>query len=161
MQRPPYTDCHSFIGMLAKCLMVAAVAGCAAKTSAPPSIISNDRDAIKRNLTSLGSRVTADIPEGLYLTLRNTHIEIRETGGVIEGSPQTRQDFDDFMKANDAIANVFLAADEFEQFKKWLRNSMTGSSRIPQQADYTKFKLTLSRVPLHAAFSLNEQADSK
>ena len=30
--------------------------------------------------------MTADIPEGLYLSLRNTHIEIRDLGGVVEGS---------------------------------------------------------------------------
>ena len=62
---------------------------------------------MRQNLLRLGAQVTADIPEGLYLSLRNTHIEIRDLGGVVEGSRRTRNDIRDFYLVNEAIAKCF------------------------------------------------------
>src|SRR5215217_5731243 len=136
-------------------LALAIIAGCNAKAAAPAALESSEREAIKRSLTSLGARVTSDTEDGLYLSLRNTFVDIRDTGGTVEGVYKTQQDINDFAKVNAAIANVFLEGTENEQFDKWLRTSMSGGSRAPQQADYKRLKITLSRVPLHLVFSLN------
>jgi hypothetical protein len=77
----------------------------------------------------------------------------------VEGAYKTQQDVVDFAKASTAIAKVFLMGADNEHFAKWLRTSMSGQSRVPQQADYKRIKLTLSRVPLHLVFSLNRETD--
>ncbi len=138
-----------------KIFALAVIAGCNAEAAAPAAMEPSEREVIKRNLTSLGARVTSDNEDGLYLSLRNTFVDIRDTGGTVEGVYKTQQDINDFAKVNATIANVFLEGAENEQFAKWLRTSMSGASRAPQQADYKRLKITLSRVPLHLVFSLN------
>src|SRR3954453_193188 len=140
-------------------LAIAVLAGCSAKASAPPSIASAERDNLKHGLTSVGARVTSDSEDGLYLTLRNTFVEIHDTGGLVGGSFKTQQEFKDFANVNDAIAKVLLAADDYGQFKTWLRTSMSAGSAAPHQAEYKRLTMTLSRVPLHMVFSLNPQVD--
>jgi hypothetical protein len=144
-----------------KLFALAVIAGCNAKAAAPAALESSEREAIKRNLTSLGGRVTSDTEDGLYLSLRNTFVDVRDTGGTVDGTYRTQQDIDDFAKVNAAIAKVFLEGADSEQFVKWLRTSMSGRSRAPQQADYKRLKLTLSRVPLRLVFSLNRETDMK
>src|SRR5215212_6835389 len=144
-----------FRGFCVMSLALVVIAGCNAKAAAPAAMEPSEREVIKRNLTSLGARVTSDNEDGLYLSLRNTFIDIRDTGGTVEGVYKTQQDINDFAKVNATIANVFLEGAENEQFAKWLRTSMSGGSRAPQQADYKRLKITLSRVPLHLVFSLN------
>jgi hypothetical protein len=144
----------AFRGFCGKLFALAVIAGCSAET-APVTLESSEREAIKRNVVSLGARVTSDTEDGLYLALRNTYVNIRDAGGMVEGVYKTRQDVDDFAKVNAAIAKVFLEGADNEQFAKWLRTSMSGGSRAPQQADYKRLKITLSRVPLHLIFSLN------
>jgi hypothetical protein len=144
-----------FRGFFVKLFAVAAIAGCTTEAAAPAALESSEREAIKRNLTSLGARVTSDTEDGLYFSLRNTFVDIRDIGGAVDGTYKTQQDIDDFAKVNAAIARVFLDSADNEQFAKWLRTSMSGGSRAPQQADYKRLKLTLSRVPLHLIFSLN------
>jgi hypothetical protein len=141
-----------------KLLAIAMLAGCA-KGSAPPLIASAERDDVKHSLTSLGARVTSDSEDGLYLTLRNTFVEIHDSGGMVGGSYKTQQEFKDFATVNDVIAKVFLGADDYGQFKNWLRTSMSARSATPHQAEYKRLTMTLSRVPLHMAFSLNQQSD--
>src|SRR4051812_42124000 len=138
-----------------KLFALAIIAGCSAEAAAPATLESSEREAIKRNLTTLGARVTSDTEDGLYLSLRNTFVDIRDTGGTVDGVYKTQQDINDFSKVNAAIANVLLEGTENEQFAKWLRTSMSGGSRAPQQADYKRLKITLSRVPLHLVFSIN------
>src|SRR4051794_31261836 len=145
----------AFRGFCGKLFALAVIAGCNAEAAAPAALESTEREAIKRNLTSLGARVTSDTEDGLYLTLRNTFVDIRDTGGTVEGTYRTQQDIGDFTKVNAAIAKAFLEGPDNEQFAKWLRTSMSGGSRAPQQADYKRLKITLSRVPLHLVFSLN------
>jgi len=145
----------TFRGFCGKLFALAVIAGCSAQAAAPAALESTEREAIKRNLVLLGARVTSETDDGLYLALRNTYVNIREAGGMVEGVYKTRQDVDDFAKVNAAIAKVFLEGADNEQFAKWLRTSMSGGSRAPQQADYKRLKLTLSRVPLHLIFSLN------
>ena len=149
------TTGSAFCELCVQLFALAVIAGCSARTAAPAALEPSEREAIKRNITSLGARVTSDTEEGLYLALRNTYVDIRDTGGTVEGTYRTQQDINDFAKVNAAIAKVFLEGADNEQFAKWLRTSMTGSSRAPQQADYKRLKLTLSRVPLHLIFSLN------
>jgi len=139
-------------------LTVLFLAGCSAK-SQPVSIAATERDGIKQNLVSLGARVTSDSEEALYLSLRNTFIEVHPTGGMIEGSYKTQQDARDFAGANAAIAKVFLDTEDCQQFNKWLLVSMKTGSRAPQQADHKRLKVTLSRVPLQVVFSLNQQTE--
>src|SRR5688572_28019973 len=82
--------------------------GCGAE-DAPRPLEPTHRESIRTNLLRLGAKVTADIPEGLYLSLRNTHIEIREPGGVIEGSRRTQNDIRDFYVVNEAITGCFAS----------------------------------------------------
>jgi hypothetical protein len=139
-------------------LAIAMLAGCT-KALAPPSIASAERDDVKHGLTSLGASVTSDSEDGLYLTLRNTFVEIHDTGGMVGGSFKTQQEFKDFASVNDVIAKVFLGADDYAQFKNWLRTSMSARSATPHQAEYKRLTMTLSRVPLHMVFSLNQLPD--
>jgi hypothetical protein len=159
--RPPYRTAAVFRGCYGKLFALAVIAGCNAEASAPAALESSEREAIKRNLTSVGARVTSDTADGLYFALRNTYVDIRSGGGTVEGAYKTQQDVTDFAKASTAIAKVFLAGADNEQFAKWLRTSMSGRSRGPQQADYKRLKLTLSRVPLHLVFSLNRETEMK
>ena len=150
---------RAFREICASLFALAVIAGCGGDTSAPTSLESAERDAVKRNLAALGGRVTSDTEDGLYFTVRNTYVDIRDAGGTVEGTYKTRQDVDDFGKVSAAIAKVFVAGADNSQFEKWLRTSMSGGSRAPQQADFNRLKVTLSRVPLHLMFSLNQQSE--
>jgi hypothetical protein len=159
MQCPNPIVCGVMMSLCANLMAVITLAGCSAKSSAPPAMAPSEMDAIKRSLAPLGARVTSDSADGLYVTLRNTFVEIHETGGIVEGSNKTQQGYKDFASVNDAVAKVFLAADELEPFKKWLRTSLSSTPNAPQQAEYKRLKLTLSRNPLHMVFSFNQPAE--
>lgn len=126
--------------------------GCGAE-DAPPQLEPTHRESIRTNLLRLGAKVTADIPEGLYLSLRNTHIEIREPGGVIEGSRRTQNDIRDFYVVNEAITGCFANAEEVEEFKRWFRQSVMQSSSTIPRAEFGDVTLTISRQPLRTIFS--------
>jgi hypothetical protein len=126
--------------------------GCGAE-EVPPQLEPTHRETIRQNLVRLGAKVTADIPEGLYLSLRNTHIEIRDLGGVIEGSRRTRNDIRDFYMVNEAIARCFADAEQVEEFKRWFRQSVMQSNSTTPRAEFGEITLTISRHPLRAIFS--------
>ena len=111
------------------------------------------RETIKQNLLKLGAKVTAETPEELYLSLRKTHVEVRDLGGTIEGTFQTRRDIQDFGTANEAVAKGFLENGEFQDFKKWLHKAMSPSAPSVLRSEYDQFKVTLSRKPLLAVFT--------
>ncbi len=135
--------------------MVGLVCGCTGE--APPAeLAATHRDAIRLNLQRLGARVTSDSPDGLYLSLRNTHVEIRDVGGVIEGSRHTRNDIRDFYLVNEAVATNFIAAAEIEKFKSWFRTSLSPSSSTVPRTEFGELTLTLSRSPLRSVFSRKE-----
>jgi hypothetical protein len=159
MQCPHQILCGAMLSLCGIFLALITLAGCGAKSSAPPAMTPSEMDAIKRSLAPLGGRVTSDSADGLYVTLRNTFVEIHETGGIVEGSNKTQQGYKDFASVNDAVAKVFLAADEQEPFKKWLRTSLSSVPSASQQAEYKRLKLTLSRNPLHMVFSLSPPAE--
>jgi hypothetical protein len=126
--------------------------GCGAD-DVPPQLEPTHRESVRTNLLRLGAKVTADIPEGLYLSLRNTHIEIREPGGVIEGSRRTRNDIRDFYMVNEAITGCFANAEEVEEFKRWFRQSVMQSNSTIPRAEFGEITLTISRHPLRTTFS--------
>jgi hypothetical protein len=135
--------------------------GCSAENTVPPPFTPQHRDAIKQSLTKLGAKVTAEIPEGVYLTLRNTHVQIRELGATIESAPRTQQDIQDFATGNQAIANCFLESGEAEQFKKWLRTALARQAAPVLHAEYDQFNVTLSRDPLRAIVTRKQRAKTE
>jgi hypothetical protein len=140
------------LGVIQLCV-VCCMIGCGAENTAPPPFTPQHRDTIKQNLLKLGAKVTAETPEELYLSLRKTHVEVRDLGGTIEGTFQTRRDIQDFGNANEAVAKGFLEKGELQDFKKWLNKAMSPSARAVQRSDYDQFKVTLSRKPLLAVFT--------
>ena len=138
--------------------LIACLGGCAPENTAPPAFAPEHRQTIKENLVKLGAKVTAEIPDELYLSLRNTHIQIRELGGIAEGTFQTRRDIQDFGTASEAIAKGFLEADEFEDFKKWLHKALAPNAPSVLRSEYQQFKVTLSRKPLRMVFTRKESA---
>jgi hypothetical protein len=140
------------------CLM-GSLLGCGAKSAGPPPVTTAQREAIKQNLTPLKARVTSEAPEGLFLSLRNTYIEIREFGGAIEGTPRTRQDVQEFGLASEAVAKAFLEAGELDGFKQWLREALSPRSPAAVRAEYARFTVNLSRVPLRLVFSQKQTAE--
>jgi hypothetical protein len=127
--------------------------GCGAEATGPPSITPEQRQSIKQNLAQLQARVTAEVPEGLYVSLRNTHLEVLEGGGAIECIPRTRRDIQDFGVASEAVAKAFLETAEFEAFKQWLREALSPNTPSPRRGEYGPLTLTLSRAPLRLVFS--------
>jgi len=127
--------------------------GCGAENIGPPAITPEQRQSIKQNLVKLKGRVTAEVPEGLYFSLRNTHLEVLDFGGAIECTPRTRRDIQDFGLASEAVAKTFLDAAEFEAFKQWLREALSPNSPSPRQGEHGQLTLTLSRAPLRLVFS--------
>ena len=126
--------------------------GCRAE-NAPPQLQPKHREAMRQNLMKLGAQVTADIPEGLYLSLRNTHVEIRDLGGVVEGSRRTRNDIRDFYLVNEAITKCFADAAQLEEFKRWYRESLLQSNSPVPRGEFGDVTLTISRNPLRTIFS--------
>jgi hypothetical protein len=131
------------------------VFGCAGEVP-PAELATTHRDAIRFNLQRLGARVTSDSPDGLYLSLRNTHIEIRNFGGVVEGSRRTTNDIRDFFLVNEAIAKNFIKAGEVENFRTWFRASLSPESGTVPRTEFGELSLTLSRSPLKTVFSRKE-----
>jgi hypothetical protein len=145
---------------MAVCLLGVCL-GCGADDAPPPSFTPQHRQTIKQNLAKLGAKVTAEIPEELYLSLRNTHIEVRDLGGIIHGTWQTRRDIQDFGVANEAVAKGFLETGEFESFKQWLHRALSPSASAVHRSEYNRFKVTLSRKPLRMVFTRKLSADEE
>ena len=135
--------------------------GCGADSEPPPSFTPAHRQTIKQNLVKLGAKVTAEIPEELYLSLRNTHVEVRDLGGIVHGTWQTRRDLQDFGIANEAVAKGFLETGEFENFKKWLHKALSPNATAVHRSEYTRFKVTLSRMPLRMVFTRKQSAEEE
>ena len=135
--------------------------GCGADSTPPPSFTPEHRQTIKQNLIKLGAKVTAETPEELYLSLRNTHIEVRELGGIIHGTWQTHRDIQDFGVANEAAAKGFLETGEFEDFKKWLHKALSPSAAAVHRSEYNFIKVTLSRKPLRMLFTRKQSAEEE
>lgn len=129
------------------------VAGCGVEPTPPVTITADQRTSIQQHVSSLGGRVTSNEIEALYMTLRNTHIQIRDTGGVVEAAGRTRQDIQDFGRANEAIAKAFLADSEFAGFQQWLRTALSPSGATTVRAEYRNLQLNVSRAPLRVVFS--------
>jgi hypothetical protein len=126
--------------------------GCGAQNTAPPLTVAH-RDTIKQNLQKLGAKVTAETPEEVYLSLRRTHVEVRDLGGTIEGTLRTPRDAQDFGTANEAVANGLLEKGELQDFKNWLHRALAPSAPPVLRSEYDQFKVTLSRKPLLAVFT--------
>lgn len=127
--------------------------GCGAESSAPPLLTLEHRATIKQNLMKLGAKVTAETPEEVYLSLRKTHVEVRDLGGTIEGTLQTHRDIQDFGAANEAVAKGFLEKGELQGFKAWLHKALAPSAPSVLRSEYQQFKVTLSRKPLLTVFT--------
>jgi hypothetical protein len=129
------------------------MAGCSEPVAGPPPISAEQRQAIKQNLEQLGAKITAEDPQGLYASLRNTHVQVLESGGVVEAMPRTRRDLQDFGLVNEAVAKGFLESDEISQFQQWLRAALSPSSPSADRAEYVRYQLSVSREPLRVVFS--------
>jgi hypothetical protein len=141
--------------------MLVFLLGCGEENTAPPPFAPEHRETIKQHLIELGAKVTADVAEGLYLSLRNTHVEVRELGGVIEGTFGTRRDIQDFGETNEAVGKGFLEADEFEAFKKWLHQALAPQAPSVMRSEYERFKVTLARQPLRTIFTRNRAPETE
>jgi hypothetical protein len=126
--------------------------GCGAEVG-PPPISGDQRLAIKQHLTSLGAKVTADVPDGLYASLRNTHVEVREMGGEVEAAVRSRRDVQDFWQVNRAVAKGFLKDGETATFDGWLKQSLSQGSPASSRAQYESYELSLTKRPLRVIFS--------
>lgn len=135
--------------------------GCGAENTAPSPFTPQHRELVKQSLTKLGAKVTAEIPETLYLSLRNNHFEIRELGAIIESAPRTQRDVQDFAAANQVIASCFLEPGEVDKFRDWLRTALARQGPPVLHAEYEQFKVTLSRKPLRAIFARNQPAEAE
>jgi hypothetical protein len=109
----------------------------------------------------LGARLTAEIPETAYLSLRNSHVEIRELGVIIESAPQVQRDIQDFSIANETIASGFLESGEGEEFKKWLHAALAREASPVLHSEYDQFKVTLSRKPLRSVYTLKQSIEAE
>ncbi|MEX2139523.1 MAG: hypothetical protein WD894_09700 [Pirellulales bacterium] len=141
--------------------MVGLLIGCGAESTAPPAFAPEHRETIKQNLVKLGAKVTAETTDELYVSLRNTHLQVRELGGIIEGTVQTRRDVQDFGTANEAVAIGFLEASEFQEFKKWLEKSLAANAPSVLRSEYKEFKVTLSSKPLRTVFTRKAYAEQE
>ena len=127
--------------------------GCGQEPTAPVTITADQRTSIQSYVTQLGGRVTSSDMDALYLTLRNIHIQIRETGGVVEAAGRTMQDFKDFGRANEAIAKAFLTNADFASFQQWLQGAIAPTGAMAARAEYGNYQLSVSRAPLRVVFS--------
>jgi hypothetical protein len=143
------------IRVIALCV-VCSLIGCGSQSTAPPLLTLAHRDTIKQNLQKLGAKVTAETPDEVYLSLRQTHVEVRDVGGTIEGTFRTSRDIQDFGTANEAVAKGFLERGEFQDFKNWLHKALVPSGPAVLRSEYNQFKVTLSRRPLLTVFTRKE-----
>lgn len=132
---------------------LALATGCSEPLAAPLPISAEQRQSIKQNLTQLGAKITAEDQYGLYASLRNTHVQVLESGGVVEGVPRTRRDYQDFGLVNEAVAKGFLADQEFPQFQQWLRGALSPASPGANRAEFSLYLISISREPLRVVFS--------
>jgi hypothetical protein len=139
--------------------VAACLVGCGSDATGPPPISAEQRQAIKQNLTHLGARVTSDDLYGLYLSLRNTHVQVRDVGGSIEGAARTLQDVQDFWRVNEAVAKGFLRAGELATFQKWLKQATTRTSPDASRTEFSQYQLTLSKAPLRVIYSQRAAAE--
>ncbi|HEX6961317.1 MAG TPA: hypothetical protein VF175_05575 [Lacipirellula sp.] len=139
------------IGFVVAALTLAT--GCSEPLAAPPPISAQQRQSIKHNLTQLGAKITAEDQYGLYASLRNTHVQVLESGGVVEGVPRTRRDYQDFGLVNEAVAKGFLAEQEFPQFQQWLRGALSPASPGANRTEFARYLISVSREPLRVVFS--------
>jgi hypothetical protein len=137
------------------------LAGCGEQYAAPIALMPEQREAIKLGLMTAGARVTAEVPEGVYLSLRNSHVQILELGVTIESAPRVQTDIQDFAKVTDTVAGVFLAADETDEFKKWLRAALARQAAPVHHDEYQNVKVTLSRRPLRSTFTRVNPAEAE
>ena len=138
---------------MAFALATAVLIGCGEEAAGPPPISAELRQSIKQNLTEMGAKITAEEPAGLYASLRNTHVEVLESGGVVEGYPRSRQDYQDFGLVNEAIAKGFLESEEFSAFQQWLRQALSPASPGADRAEYARYEASVSRAPLRVVFT--------
>jgi hypothetical protein len=134
--------------------LVAALAGCSGESAGPPLVTPEQRMAIKQNLAPLKARLTSDSPDGLYLSLRNTHVQILEAGGAIESTPRSRMDLQDFTLVSEAVAKPFLETGEFETFKKQLRTGLSPASPSTVRSEFSRLSITRTRIPLRLVLAL-------
>jgi hypothetical protein len=147
------TNAASKTKLAARLLIITCLLGCGKAVVEPPSINADQRQAIKQNLSRLGGRVTCDEPDSLYVSLRNTHVQIRSQGGVVEGDPKTSQDYADFSRVNEAIAKGFLNSNDFVAFQQWLKGALSSRSPSASRVEYGAYQLSLSGRPLRVVFS--------
>ena len=141
------------ICLVSQTLALVMLLGCSEAPVGPPSISAELRQSIKQDLITLGAKVTAEDSAGLYASLRNTHVEVQPSGGVIESAPRSRQDLQDFGKVNEAVAKEFLDAGEFAAFQQWLKTAMSPASPNAVRTEYARLQLNMSRTPLRVVFS--------
>ena len=151
-------DWSKLLRMIQLCVVVF-VLGCGAENTAPPPFTAQQRDTIKQNLTKLGAKVTAEVPEEVYLSLRNTHVQVRELGGIVEGSSKTGRDVLDFGVVTEAVAKGFLQPGELNEFKAWLQKALAPRAPAAMRSEYDRFKVTLSRDPLRVVFTRKQSSE--
>jgi hypothetical protein len=132
---------------------IASSLGCGEKPAAPPAIDQNLQQSIKLSLIRAGAKVTADEPHDLCASLRNTHIRVRDAGGIVQGVRRSRQDLQDFGRINEAVAREFLDEGEVPAFQQWLREAIVPAGPGAARAEYGSYQLSVSRSPLRVVFA--------
>jgi hypothetical protein len=143
------------------CIVCCCMVSCGEQYAPPVALMPENREAVKQGLIKAGAKVTAEVPEGVYLSLRNSHVQILELGVTIESEPRVQKDILDFAKVTETVAGVFREADESEPFKKWLRTALAREASPIHHVEYKKFKVTLSRRPLRSTFTLVNPAEAE
>lgn len=134
------------------------VLGCAAQEPPPPPIVAEQREAIRDGLVKMGAKLTAEHEETIWLSLRNTHVEVGPVGGAIECAPRKRKDIQDFLAVAESVASHFLEPDERPQLHDWLAQTSKKMPTSVQRVEYDQLKVSLSRRPLRALLSRKEPA---
>lgn len=129
---------------------------CGRATDGSATLSEDDRQTATSALVAIGARVTANSPEAVYLSLRNTHVEMREAGGVVEANLKQTRDVRDFAQATFVATRPFLAASEVEEFKTWMDSSLRAGADNVTRSQYAGVRATLSRTPLRFNFSKTE-----
>lgn len=122
--------------------------GCGPADTVSPSFSEQERDAIRASLVASGSRITADVPEGLYSSLGNTHVEVHDRNGSIQGSFASKKDLNEFAKVSIEVTKSFLGTEDASSFRDWLKSSMADRGASVLSENFGEFKITLSRIPL-------------